>query len=106
MEKESESIIDRAFKKEIGIDINKAIDILDRGGITPEDLGKITNKFKKMMADEVEIRKIPHEYRFLMLNVIFCTMFRTTVEFHKKFVEALDEITEEKEDTEKDGITR
>lgn len=105
MEKESESIIDRVFKKEIGIDINKAVSILDRGGITPEVLGEITNKFKKMITDEVEIRDIPYEYRFLMLNVIMCTMFKTTVEFYKKFVEAIREI-EETEDKEKDEIIR
>lgn len=94
MEKESGSIIDRAFKQEIGIDINRAIDMLDRRGITPEDLGEITNKFKKTITDEVEIRKIPVELRFLMLNVIFCMMFKTTAEFHKKFVESLNEIAE------------
>jgi len=105
MEKESESIIDRAFRKEIGISINKAVGILDRGGITPEDLGDITNKFKKMMADEVEIREIPYEYRFLMLNVIFCTMFKTTVEYYKKFVESIKDINQT-EEIEKDEIIR
>lgn len=103
MEKDNESIIDRAFKKEIGIDINKAVGILDREGITPEDLGEIANKFKKMMTDEVEIREIPYEYRFLMLNVIFCTMFKTTVEYHKKFT--IKDI-KETEETEKDEIIR
>lgn len=98
MEKESESIIDVAFKKEIGIDINKAVSILDRGGITPEDLGEITNKFKKMMTDDIEIREIPYEYRFLMLNVILCTMFKTTVEYYKKFVDAIKE-TEDTDET-------
>jgi hypothetical protein len=108
MEKESESIIDKAFKKEIGIDINNAVSILNKGGITPEDLGDITNKLKRMMTDEVEIRKIPYEYRFLMLNVIFCTMFKTTAEFHKKFVNALEktEETEETDEREKDGMIR
>lgn len=91
MEKENESIIYVAFKQEIGIDINRAIDMLDRRGITPEDLGEIANKFKKMITDEVDIRKIPDELRFMVLNVIFCTMFKTTAEFHKKFIESLNE---------------
>lgn len=51
MEKDGESI-----------DIN----ILDKGGVTPEVLGDVANKLKKIMTDEVEIRKIPYEYRFLM----------------------------------------
>lgn len=49
MEKEDESVIYNVFKKEIGIDINRATNILNRGGITPEILGEITNKFKKMI---------------------------------------------------------
>lgn len=101
MEKESESIIDVAFKKEIGIDINKAVSILDRGGITPEELGEITNKLKMMMTDEVEIREIPYEYRFLMINVILCTMLKTTVEYYKKFVDAIKDISQT-EETEKE----
>lgn len=105
MEKDSGSIIDKAFKKEIGIDINNAVSVLDRGGITPEDLGDITNKLKKMMTDEVEIREIPYEYRFLMLNVIFCTMFKTTVEYYKKFVESIKDINQT-EEIEKDEIIR
>lgn len=92
MEKDNGSIIDRAFKKEIGIDINNAISILNNEGITPGELGEITNKLKKIMTDEIEIRKIPYEYRFLMINVILCTMFKTTIEFHKRFTKDLDEI--------------
>mgnify|MGYP003396170531 FL=1 len=105
MEKESESIIDRAFKKEIGMDINNAVSILDRGGITPEELGEITNKLKKMMTDEVDIRQIPYEYRFLMLNVIFCTMFKTTIEYYKKYADAIKNI-KETDEIEKDEIIR
>ena len=40
--KDNGSIIDRAFRKEIGIDINKAICIINREGIAPEELGEIT----------------------------------------------------------------
>ena len=66
MEKDG-SIIEKAFKEDIGIDIHNTINILDKGGITPEILEDIINKLKKMMTDEVEIRNIPYEYRFLML---------------------------------------
>ena len=99
MEKNNWPIIDRTFRKEIGLDIIDAVNILDRGGITPEDLEDITNKFKNMIAEEVEIRKIPYEYRFLMLNVIFCMMFKTTVKFYKEFIDSIKDI-KETEDTE------
>ena len=55
-----------------------------------------------MMTDEVEIRKIPYEYRFLMINVIICTMFEITIGYYKKFVDALREIEKDSE-IEKDG---
>lgn len=104
MEKDGESIIGKTFKKEIGIDVNNAINILDKGGITPDILEDVTNKLKKMMTDEIEIRNIPYEYRFLMLNVILCTMFETTVEYYKKFVEAIDDV-EETEKTKETGTS-
>ena len=92
-----DSIIEKVFKEEIGISIHDAINILDKGGITPEILGDITNKFKKMVTDEVEIRNIPYEYRFLMINVILCTMFETAIGYHRKFVEAIIDIEKDNE---------
>lgn len=89
MAKDNELVVENAFKEEIGMNIDEAIDILDNEGITPDDLGEITNKFKNLITEEVDRRKIPYEYRFLMLNVIFYTMFRTTAEFHRKFVETI-----------------
>lgn len=97
MEEDEESVIENVFREEIGIDIHNAIRILNKGGVTPEVLENITDKLKKMMTDEVEIRNIPYEYRFLMLNVILCTMFNTTVGYYKKITEAIREIEKDNE---------
>lgn len=90
-------IIDIAFKKEIGIDINSALALLVNKGISLDDIGKITDVMKKSMADEVEKRNIPFEYRFLLINAILCTMFKTTVSFHKEYMKSLIEIDAEKD---------
>ena len=92
-----DSIIEKAFKKEIGIDIDNAINILYKVGITPEVLKDVTNKLKDMMTDEIEIRNISYEYRFLMINVILCTMLDTTIQYQKKFAEAINEIEKDNE---------
>ena len=92
-----DSIIEKAFKKEIGIDIDNAINILYKVGITPEVLKDVTNKLKDMMTDEIEIRNISYEYRFLMINVILCTMLDTAIQYQKKFAEAINEIEKDNE---------
>ena len=95
--KNDDSIIEKAFKKEIGIDIYNAINILYKEGITPEVLKDVTNKLKDIMTDEIEIRNISYEYRFLMINVILCTMLDTTIQYQKKFAEAINEIEKDNE---------
>lgn len=90
-------IIDIAFKKEIGIDINSALALLVNKGVSLDDMGKITDKLKKAMTDEVEERNIPFECRFLLINVILCSMFKTTVSFHKEYMKSLIEIDAEKD---------
>ena len=83
---EESSIIDDAFEKEIGIDMGSAIELLAKGGISTDDLGKITTDIKNVITDEVEIRNIPSEYRFLLVNVILCRVLKTTVAFHKAYM--------------------
>lgn len=87
-----EIAIEKVFEEEIGMDINGAIDVLNRGGISVEDIEEITNMLKNDITDEVERRQIPYEYRFILLNVIFCTMFEATATFHKKFMKVLKDI--------------
>jgi predicted HTH domain antitoxin len=89
MENDEEVAIEKVFEEEIGVNIDKAIEILREGGISAEDLGNIANMFKKEITYEVERRSIPYEYRFLLLNVVLCTMFKATATFHKKFMKAL-----------------
>ena len=83
---EESSIIDETFKKEIGIDIDSAIELLAQGGISTDFLEKITSDIKNVITDEVGRRNVPYEYRFLLVNVILCTMFKTTVAFHKAYM--------------------
>ncbi len=92
MENDEEIAIEKVFEEEIGMDINGAIDVLNRGGISVEDIEEIANMLKNDITDEVERRQIPYEYRFILLNVILCTMFKTTATFHKKFIKAIKEI--------------
>lgn len=87
-------IIDNAFEKEIGIDIDSALKILVKEGISLEDIGKITTDTKNTMANEIERRGIPYEHRFLLINVILCTMFKTTVAFHKEYMKSSGSVSE------------
>lgn len=92
MENDEEVAIGKVFEKEIGMDLHDAIDVLNKGGISVEDLEEITNMLKNDITEEVERRQIPYEYRFILLNVIFCTMFQTAATFHRKFMKVLKDI--------------
>lgn len=77
-------VTDKGFKKEIGVDIDKAVEILGDNGVTKEDMTKIIEKFGEM-SDEIDRRNIPYECRFLLLNVIFYTLFKTNHADREKF---------------------
>jgi len=83
---EESSIIDDAFEKEIGIDMDSAFELLAKRGMSQDYLGEFITEVKNVIADEVDRRNVPHEYRFLLVNVILCRMFKTTVAFHKVYV--------------------
>ncbi len=80
------SVIDDVFAKEIGMNIYSALNILTKNGISIEDMTEITGKVKTAMIEEIEKRNIPHEFRFLLINIILCSMFATSIEFHKEYM--------------------
>lgn len=82
----NKSVIDDAFEKEIGITKDAAFKFLVKEGISIKDIEKITDKTKNMLTNEIEKRNVPYEYRFLLANVILCTMFNTAATFHKEFM--------------------
>ncbi len=84
------SIIDDVFAKEIGMNIYSALNILTKNGVSTEDMTEIIDKIKIAMTDEIEKRDIPHEYRFLLISVISCSMFATSIEFHKEYMRLLE----------------
>jgi hypothetical protein len=90
-------VIDDAFRKEIGISLYSAARYLDKNVITIECIQNITNICKNVIATEIERRNIPPEERFLLLNVIICTMFKTSSAFHRAYVKAAKDVIEEKE---------
>lgn len=91
MSKESKNTaIELAFENEIGISLSSAIASLCRCGVSIEDLAEITGKTKVILSDEIEKRKIPMECRFLLLNVVLCSLFDISMKYHKRFVEDLN----------------
>ena len=91
------AIIDLAFRKEIGTSLYSAARYLDKNVITIEDMESIINIGKNAIAKEIERRNIPPEYRFLLLNVVLCMMFKTSAAFHKAYVKTAKHIMEDKE---------
>ncbi len=84
--------IDDAFKKEIGMSLYTAIKIINDAGITVEDAENIINNVRDRIAEEIEERDIPYEYRFLLLNIIFCIEFKHAAIFYKRYVEDMKEL--------------
>jgi hypothetical protein len=91
MENGKSMVIEQAFAKEIGISIYSAMKILNEAGMTTEDLSDITNLCKATLADEIERRNVPYEFRFLLLSFVLCRMFKTSTTFHKEYMESVDE---------------
>lgn len=94
MENDS-AIIDDVFEQEIGIDIYSSLKFLDREGILIDDMEKIANSVKNTMINEIEQRDIPYEYRFLLINTILCTMFKTTAAFHNEYMRSSEHTPEQ-----------
>lgn len=90
-------IIDLAFRKEIGTSLYSATRYLDKNVITIEGIESITSICKNAIATEIERRNIPPEDRFLLLNVVLCTMFKTSAAFHRAYVKTAKHIIEDKE---------
>lgn len=64
------------FEKEIGMDLHTAIKMINDAGIKVEDAENIINRVRDNIAEDIERRDIPYEYRFLLLNIIFCKEFK------------------------------
>ncbi len=94
MIKDESAIIDSAFEKEIGVNIGSAIKFLVTKGISIENMEKIANTTKDVVSDEIDKRNIPYEYRFLLLNVTLCELFKTATSFHKAWVKRSEESPE------------
>ncbi len=105
---EESSIIDDAFEKEIGIDMDSAIELLAKGGLSADYLKKIMSDVKNVIINEVDRRNVPYEYRFLLINVILCRMFKTTVAFHKAYMKTTTYMFEQlvKEQLKKEDLDR
>lgn len=89
--------IELTFENEIGISLCSAIASLCKGGISVENLVEITDKTKAVLSDEIEKRNIPMEYRFLLLNVVLCTLFDMSVAYHKHVEDLNRELIESEE---------
>lgn len=90
--------IEQAFAKEIGIDVYAAMKILNEAGMSTEDLSEIANLCKTTLANEVEKRNIPYEFRFLLLSFILCRMLKTSTSFHKEYMDSVKNILDEKDE--------
>jgi hypothetical protein len=84
-------VIEQAFTKEIGISIYSAMKVLNEAGMTTEDLSDIANLCKTTLANEIERRNVPYEFRFLLLSFVLCRMFKTSTTFHKEYMESIGE---------------
>lgn len=84
--------IDEAFKKEIGMSLHTAIKIIDGAGIKVDDAENIINSVRDYIAEDIEKRDIPYEYRFLLLNIIFCIEFKHAAIFYKRYTEQMREL--------------
>lgn len=82
--------IELAFEKEIGISLCSAIASLYNDGISVENLVEITDKTKAVLSEEIEKRNIPMEYRFLLLNVVLCSLCDMSVAYYKRFIDDLN----------------
>jgi hypothetical protein len=98
MGNDTSMVIEKAFAKEVGISIYTAMKILNEAGITTEDLSEIASLCKATLANEVEKRNIPYEFRFLLLSFILCRMLKTSTAFHKEYMESVKDILSEKDE--------
>lgn len=91
-------VIEQAFEMETGVSIYTAMKILnDDVEIYTEDLSYISNMCKNVLADEIERRNIPYEYRFLLLSIVFCRMFKTSTDFHKEYMKSVKNVLDGKD---------
>lgn len=96
--KDTSMVIEQAFAKEVGISIYAAMKILNDAGIATEDMSDIANVCKNVLANEIEKRDVPYEFRFLLLSFVLCRMFKTSTAFHKEYMESVKNILNEKDE--------
>jgi|SRR3972149_1476361 len=87
-------IIDDAFEKEIGISIHSALNFLVKEGISIDDMITISDETKKTVTNAVNKKDIPYEYRFLLINIILCTMFKNAAAFHNEYMKSSEHTSE------------
>ena len=90
MGNEESVVVEQAFAKEIGISIYTAMKILNDAGITTEEISEITNICKNALADEIEKRNIPYEFRFLLLSLTLSRLLKTSISFHKEYMKSVE----------------
>lgn len=95
---DTNSAIEETFAKEMGIDVFAAMKILNDAGFSAEDLSYISNRCKNILADEIERRNVPYEYRFLLLSLILSRMLKTSVDFHKEYMKLVEKRLKQTED--------
>jgi hypothetical protein len=100
MVNDTNSAIEDAFVKEIGVDVFTAIKILNEAGISTDYMSDITNKCKNVLAHEIEKGNVPYEFRFLLLSLVLCRMFRTSADFQKKYMKSVQKSVDLSKDIE------
>lgn len=90
MGNDTSMVVEQAFAKEIGISVYTAMKILNDAGITTEEISDITNICKNALAEDIEKRNIPYEFRFLLLSLILSRMLKTSTAFHKEYMKSVE----------------